>query len=80
MQYDTTHVKTSAHKNTHFSLVTKIGKCFGLFVCWDWGFKLMGSLLQSRSSTAGALLPVHFALVILEIGSHTFSAWDQPSK
>jgi hypothetical protein len=53
------------------------------------GFELRASHLQSRHSTTWATLPVHFALVILEMGSwklfagadlETQSSWSQPPK
>jgi hypothetical protein len=38
-------------------------------------FELRSSHLHSRPSTTWATPPVHFALVILEIGSHELFAW-----
>jgi hypothetical protein len=39
------------------------------------GFTLRALLLESRHSTARATPPVHFAEVILEMGSHKLFAW-----
>jgi hypothetical protein len=39
------------------------------------GFELRPLHLQSRHSTAWAMIPVHFALVILEIGSLKLFSW-----
>jgi hypothetical protein len=44
---------------------------FGFFFWCSWGFELRTPHLQSRCSTASATPPVHFALVIFEIGSGT---------
>jgi hypothetical protein len=38
------------------------------------GFELRVSSLQSRPSTAWVMPPVHFALVLLEMGSHELFA------
>jgi hypothetical protein len=44
--------------------------CFIYYFMMALGFELRASQLQSRHSTPKATLPVHFALVILEMGSH----------
>jgi hypothetical protein len=51
----------------------------GFFVLMGLGFELRASCLQSRYSTTWATTPVHFALVILEMGvSQTISlGWSQ---
>jgi hypothetical protein len=41
------------------------------------GFEVRASCLQSRHSTAWAIPPVHFALVILEIGVSWGLSWPQ---
>jgi hypothetical protein len=41
----------------------------------ELGFELRHSNLQSSCSTAQATPPVHFSLVILEIGSHELFPW-----
>jgi hypothetical protein len=44
--------------------------CVCVCACVRLGFELRSSHLQSRYSTTWAVAPVHFALVILEMGCH----------
>jgi hypothetical protein len=43
----------------------------------ELGFELGAWRLQNRSSSAGAALPVHFVLVILEMGGYPLKLFAQ---
>jgi hypothetical protein len=47
---------------------------FKFFFPVDWDFELRASCLQSRHSAALATRPVHFVLVIMEMGSRKLFA------